>query len=120
MDQYLQMISNVVTPWLIYLNSYLSTYGWVSLIIFLVLILVALKLTEGGSATKKKSAKHKVHIDPEIHAIAGDDLVTTQLDLARAYIEMDNRRLAKEILKEVMKQGDAKQKQEAERLLKCV
>ncbi len=53
----------------------------------------------------------------DIENIAGDNVLTTQLDLARAYIETDRKSLAKSILTNVLVQGSADQKQEAKRLL---
>lgn len=43
--------------------------------------------------------------------------VNTKLDLARAYLEMGDREGAREILHEVVQEGDDKQKAEAEKLL---
>lgn len=53
----------------------------------------------------------------ELSAIAGDDVFSTQLDLARAYIEMNNKLMAKKILKAVIDQGSKIQRDEAELLL---
>jgi FimV-like protein len=53
----------------------------------------------------------------DFESMAGDDVVTTQLDLARAYIEMGKKHLAKSILFNVTKQGKADQQQEARQLL---
>lgn len=56
----------------------------------------------------------------DILAIAGDDVITTQLDLARAYIETGRKQLAKTILESVAQQGSAPQQQEARHLLLSV
>jgi FimV-like protein len=50
-------------------------------------------------------------------AIAGDDVVTTQLDLAHAYIETGKKSLAKPILESVVSQGTVSQQNEAKQLL---
>lgn len=50
-------------------------------------------------------------------AIAGDDRIATQLDLARAYIETGKNDLAKSILSMVAKQGNTAQQEEAEQLM---
>lgn len=55
--------------------------------------------------------------NPDVRAIAGDDIMVTQLDLARAYIELGQKKLAKQILEEVQSQGSLMQQQAAERLL---
>jgi FimV-like protein len=54
----------------------------------------------------------------DIKAIAGDDIMTTQLDLARAYIEMDKKPLAKKILEHVIEHGEMIQKTAARELIK--
>lgn len=53
----------------------------------------------------------------DFDAIAGDDVLATQLDLARAYLETDRQQLAKEILLLVMNEGSSIQRQEAQQLL---
>ncbi|MBU1192814.1 MAG: hypothetical protein KKE76_14030 [Gammaproteobacteria bacterium] len=50
--------------------------------------------------------------------LASSDEVATKLDLARAYIEMGDPEGARSILDEVMQEGDAAQKSEAQSLLK--
>jgi len=51
-------------------------------------------------------------IDPELR-----EEVNTKLDLARAYLEMGDREGAREILQEVLNEGDADQKAEAGKLI---
>jgi len=51
-------------------------------------------------------------IDPELR-----EEVNTKLDLARAYMEMGDREGAREILQEVLGEGDKQQKAEAEKLM---
>ncbi|TAK71526.1 MAG: hypothetical protein EPO11_11215 [Gammaproteobacteria bacterium] len=53
----------------------------------------------------------------DFSAIAGDDVVATQLDLARAYIETGRKLLAKKILEHVVEQGTDVQQNEARTLL---
>lgn len=60
--------------------------------------------------------KANIEID-DLNAIAGENLFSTQLDLARAYIETDHPHLAKEILDAVLLHGTDTQRQEAQRLL---
>ena len=56
------------------------------------------------------------HYSHHLSAIAGDDIITTQLDLARAYIETGRKQLASEILDYVMQQGNPGQQREAQQL----
>lgn len=53
----------------------------------------------------------------DISAIAGEDVLATQLDLARAYIETGRKQLAKKILEYVVQQGSDAQRSEARILL---
>jgi FimV-like protein len=53
----------------------------------------------------------------DISSIAGDDVMATRLDLARAYVETGKRKLAKQILESVAKQGTSSQQEEALYLL---
>lgn len=53
----------------------------------------------------------------DIRAIAGEDVITTQLDLARAYIELGKEKLAKKILDHVIQHGDSHQQESAQQLL---
>ena len=48
---------------------------------------------------------------------AGGDAVSTKLELAKAYLEIGDKDGAREILQEVLKEGSAGQKDEAERLI---
>lgn len=53
----------------------------------------------------------------EVGDFAGEDEITTQLDLARAYIETGKEHLAKTILHSVITQGNVTQQEEAQQLL---
>lgn len=62
--------------------------------------------------------KRPIHISSaDINAIAGDDVLATQLDLARAYIETGREKLAQKILQHVVEHGSDNQQQEARQLL---
>lgn len=65
----------------------------------------------------KKDARASSEAIVDFSAIAGDDLLATQLDLARAYLETDKKQLAKNILNLVAKQGSQIQQKEARHLL---
>lgn len=72
-----------------------------------------LKTAEGTAhASKNFTISSK-----DIETISGDNLLSTQLDLARAYLETDRKNLAKNILSNVAQQGNEDQRQEAQRLL---
>lgn len=53
----------------------------------------------------------------DISSIAGEDVIATQLDLARAYVESGKIRLAKKILESIVEQGSHAQQNEAKELL---
>lgn len=53
----------------------------------------------------------------DINMIAGDDLFSTQLDLARAFIESGKEQFARKILQNILEDGSDRQQQEARMLL---
>lgn len=80
--------------------------------------------------TRKRKAKMEHIVKPattklvvtssDISAIAGDDVIATQLDLARAYVETGRYALAKKILDHVHEHGNPTQQQEADHLLNFI
>lgn len=64
-----------------------------------------------------KNDSHPPDVITDFSTIAGEDIIATQLDLARAYIETNNKPMAKNILKTVIYQGNPSQKEEARSLL---
>lgn len=59
----------------------------------------------------------RFNANQDLSSIAGDDIISTKIDLARAFIETGNKNSAKSILRGISKQGSADQQQEAQRLL---
>jgi pilus assembly protein FimV len=51
---------------------------------------------------------------------AGEDAIGTKLDLAKAYMDMGDPDGARSILEEVLSEGNASQKQEAQRLMESI
>jgi FimV-like protein len=119
MDSYsTQQILANIQDYLVGINEILTPIGCLILAGFFLLLLVILKLK--APKTKKVVEVKKVApkvVHQHIDAIAGDDPMTTQLDLARAYIEMGEISLAKQILKDVSKDGNATQQREAQQLI---
>lgn len=64
-----------------------------------------------------ENAAEKMVTAKDLSAIAGDDMIATQLDLARAYIETGKLSLAKKILESAKQQGNEIQRKEATTLL---
>ena len=56
-------------------------------------------------------------LDEDLDFLSGTDESETKLDLARAYIDMDDKNGAKEILQEVLEEGTDKQKEDASKLM---
>lgn len=56
-------------------------------------------------------------MDAEFDFLADSDEIATKLDLARAYIDMGDQDGAKDILDEVLQEGDEQQRQDAEELI---
>jgi pilus assembly protein FimV len=61
---------------------------------------------------------YSIEIEDEMEGVlATEDEITTKLDLARAYIDMDDKDSARNILDEVIEEGNTDQKQEAQRII---
>lgn len=88
----------------------------------LVFLIFALSNTKKSKETKKNPSFHQplTITSQDIKAVAGENVMTTQLDLARAYIEMGKKQLAKKILEHVISHGDANQKQDALKLIAAI
>lgn len=76
----------------------------------------------GLSMVAKSTETKPVEDDPAVYdddtgMMAEIDEVSIKLDLAKAYLDLDDKEGAREILQEVLDEGDAEQKQEAENLL---
>jgi pilus assembly protein FimV len=52
-----------------------------------------------------------------MNLLSGTDETETKLDLARAYMEMDDKDGARDILNEITSEGSDEQRQEAQKLL---
>ena len=70
-----------------------------------------------GTATMPEPTMDELELGDEELDIGGGDEVGTKLDLAKAYIDMGDPDGARSILDEVMTEGDASQKQEAQALM---
>lgn len=78
---------------------------------------IDLNMTEAVAAPLEDSSSAISEL-PEMTAYEGDEAQTaTKLDLARAYVEMGDKDGAKEILEEVLKEGNAQQQADANQLL---
>lgn len=55
-----------------------------------------------------------------LNLLEGADEVETKLDLARAYMDMEDLDGAKDILEEIILEGSDEQKQEAEALIRSI
>jgi FimV-like protein len=79
-----------------------------------------LRKTSKAQSAEVPAQTKLVVTSSDISAIAGDDVMTTQLDLARAYIETGRHLLAKKILEYVRTHGNDFQQEEADRLLEII
>jgi len=116
LPSYIKQLFDLITGPLLPLANYVSAhpqaqYSLIALVALLAVLLLIISSQGHGPATA--AFAH----DTDINTIAGGDTVATQLDLARAYIEMDKKKMAKPILNSVLKTGNAQQKNIARRLL---
>lgn len=89
----------------------------VLVVVALLVSIVSLGILSSALANLKKRKKELSKMHEKIQEFAGEDLMATQLDLARAYIEMDQKDLATEILQQVLKEGSVIQRKNAKELL---
>jgi FimV-like protein len=84
------------------------------LFVFLLIVFIALLL---AALQHKKDVKNPPEKSRPYEAVAGDNVAETQLDVAQALIELDDKVAAKQALQAVIEHGDDAQKQQAETLL---
>lgn len=104
------------------IKQYVSILMWVGAGSLLALLLGVLALFWLFKKPVIKTMRSAVATDSTDHshdlsAIAGDDVMATQLDLARAYIEAGRAAQAKKILEYVLEKGSEIQQKEARNLL---
>lgn len=83
----------------------------------ILLLGIYLILRKNVREVRRNFAKIEPAVDEDIHAIAGDDLFSTQLDLARAFIESGKDQFAKKILESIVADGNLEQQEQAKLLL---
>lgn len=90
----------------------------------LVLVVILLLFRRGGGSSKPSQApsdqfdtKNSDDIKDEYDFMGSDEATPAKLDLARAYLAMEDYKAAKKVLDQVMKTGDDKQRTEARKML---
>jgi pilus assembly protein FimV len=68
-------------------------------------------------SSKEQPSKEQRLLSGNVSALAGDDVLATKLDLARAYLDLNSMRDAKKLLRDVLAKGDDAQRDAAEKLL---
>jgi FimV-like protein len=87
------------------------------LVVFILIVLLLDPKNNTIKAKEESSVFNNIIKSQDLRAIAGDDMMVTQLDLARAYIELGKLTLAKQILHDVLKEGDNAHQRAAQHLL---
>lgn len=104
-------------------NLYILTISAFVALTLTFLILAVFTTKNKNAKSKSNDMSHQLPItitSHDIKAIAGEDIIATQLDLARAYIEMDKKQLAKKILDHVTQYGDETQQRAARELAEAL
>lgn len=70
-----------------------------------------------AESTEESGELNLDDLDDDLDFLSGTDESETKLDLARAYIDMDDKDGAREILSEVIEEGNDEQRQEANKLM---
>jgi pilus assembly protein FimV len=81
---------------------------------------LALDKAKLETSTAVTGSNDVVSLEEDLDFSVDADEVATKLDLAKAYIDMGDKEGAKDILQEVMEEGQAAQKQEAKKLLDSI
>ena len=118
MEHYLQLIWLTITAHAVFSIEVISAMIVIVCLFFFKKqqpIEITSPVLQRPQSDTKKSAI--IITSQDIRAIAGDDVLTTQLDLARAYIEIGKKKLAKKILDHVIQHGNLSQKQVAQHLM---
>lgn len=112
-----QFIENAQN-FLMKINAWLSPAGCLLTAAFVLSLLVIKKLAFPKKG--KITVTEPVSLSTPLDAIAGEDVWTAQLDLARAFFEIGKLHEARDILDQVTQRGTVTQRQEALKLLaKC-
>ena len=106
-----------------FFSQHLFAWETIALSIFFILFIVYvrkkifLRPKKRVSAIKEQTPSSPTIItSQDIKAIAGEDVLATQLDLARAYIELNKKKIAKQILSHVIQHGNENLKDAAQKL----
>lgn len=119
LSQQLSTLQNEINePIYIKLRDSLGGYGlYIAVGIIVVLfLLLFLWLSPSGTA-KKTKAKIDKDTESEYDFMGSSEGIPAKLDLARAYIDMGDNKAARDILDEIIKQGNKEQQEEAQELL---
>lgn len=119
LSQQLSTLQNEINePIYIKLRDSLGGYGlYIAVGIIVVLfLLLFLWLSPSGTA-KKTKAKIDKDTESEYDFMGSSEGIPAKLDLARAYIDMGDNKAARDILDEIIKQGNKEQQEEAQGLL---
>lgn len=76
-----------------------------------------LNSTDDEIALEEQRSDEAVEVLDKMNLLSGTDEIETKLDLARAYMEMDDKDGARDILNEITSEGTDEQRQEAQKLL---
>ncbi len=115
--QYYQMALEYIYPMLIYVNTHENIFLGIASLLTIYLTISLFIPKKKLEVTTEPSSTTIVITSKDISAIAGEDVMATQLDLARAYIELDRKKLAKQILEHVIKNGDKVQQGQARQIM---
>jgi len=76
-----------------------------------------LNSTDDDIALDEQRSDEAVDVLDKMNLLSGTDEIETKLDLARAYMDMDDKDGARDILNEITSEGSEEQRQEAQKLL---
>ena len=118
-----QILTTQIQFAIVYLQTHPLVHYMIITTILVVALLLVISLRKRNTTAETLEDTNTIApraTTKDINAIAGEDIIATQLDLAKAYIEMNQKKLANRILQQALKQGSAIQQQEARQLLASI
>lgn len=101
-----------------WLNTTLTSAGCLLTAAFLLCVIALMKsIRQYRMAAEASRIRIEASPLPDMSAAAGEDVITAQLDLARAYIEMGSTGQAKDILLKIGTKGTDDQQRQVSRLM---
>lgn len=112
----------LVTPYIKYLQQSLGKIGFYLLVVGVIVVLLFFiwLLWPWRKRGKKTVVAEEKDMESEYDFMGSKEGIPAKLDLARAYVDMDDKEGARKVLAEIVEQGNEEQQAEAKQLLEQI